>query len=364
MQEWPQIIRVSHLLGGCRAVSEPNGKLTLLPPAPEKGSSSCNLPSYQSFLPALTQEGLVPIGVKYYDFQEVADGLYPSTWISINPHNRKNTDTNIHTWRNIVNAAHENKDYKCIDITARISFQLKAIETRLRDISESYNRELNAIVNVGDFNEGCSTESRNTFQIGLSIHSFLADACTLRDYLAEYLSLYKYETADVVPFHSGLLKRVLKKIDKRDTLTDWIIRSSDTKSRGWLAQLSAYRDLAIHSVPLSYAGRKSMVFQRFIKYGGGELPTMFYPLPDDPIKIAYERSKNIQDSSYEDYWNRLYSIKSGIDQMFKLQDALEYCWLVNGYLSSYACECAKLSPYDPKIFEFNNSNILDIKIHK
>ena len=336
----------------------------MLPPVPDKGRANCSLPNYQSFLPVLVQEGLVPIGVDYYETQTVADGLYPPKWILINPQNRKNTDTNIHTWRDIVNSAHENKDYKCVDITSRISFQLKAIETRLRDISESYNRELIGIVEDGDFNEECSIESKNTFQIGLSIHSFLADACTLRDYLAEYLSLYKYEAYDVVASHSALLKKVLKKIDKRDSYTDWIINGSDVKSRGWLAQLSAYRDLAIHSVPLAYAGRKSQVFQRYLKFGGGELSTIFYPLPDDPIKIVYERSKNIQDVSYEDYWNRLYSIKSGIDEMFKLQDALEYCWNVNGYLSSYAIECSKLSPYEPKMLELNENNILSVKIHE
>ena len=364
MQEWPPVIRVAHLLGGSRAISEPGGKMTILPPTPDKGSANCSLPNYRSFLPALTQEGLTPIGVEYYESQDVADGLYPPRWVSINQFSRKNNDSNIQIWRNIVNSAHDNKDYKCVDITSRVSFQLKAVETRLRDISESYNRELNAIIEIGDFNEGCSTESRNTFQIGLSIHSFLADACTLRDYLAEYLSLYKYKPDFVITAHAGLFNKVLKKIDEEDSLTKWLLSASDTVSGGWLAQLSAYRDLAIHSVPLAYAGRKSQVFQRYRKFGGGELPNIFYPLPDNPIKIAYERSKNIQDSSYEEYWNRLYSIEEGIDKMFTLQDALEYCWSVNSYLSSYATECAKLAPYEPKMFEFNESNVLDIKFNE
>lgn len=40
MQEWPPVIRVSHLLGGCRAISEPGGKMTISPSTPNKGKTT------------------------------------------------------------------------------------------------------------------------------------------------------------------------------------------------------------------------------------------------------------------------------------------------------------------------------------
>jgi len=44
----------------------------------------------------------------------------------------------------------------------------------------------------------------------------------------------------------------------------------------------------------------------------------------------------------------MYSKIKDIKEIEDLPDALNYCWVVNGFLSSYVNECINISPYQPK----------------
>ncbi len=339
--EWPNIIRIVHLSGGIRAINNP-GSIVSVTPTLKDSDISFEIPSYNSLVATLKKKILsCPFGIDFYRIPEEIGGLYPPYWRSVTLTHRA-----IDTWRQLFNSGHSEKDYEFAEISSKIAFQLKAIEYRLREISESYHSELSAVCAKKEFKEGNGIESPNSYPIYLSVHSFLIDACILRDYLSEFLSIYHYGKYKKVDSLSALLKDVIKKKKIDDRISKVIFEITDEKNPfGWLSKLTAYRNLVVHNIPLIYSeGRTYVLLVKNKIAKNVEIPSILFPLPKDPHKIRNLRSKN---ELYKDFGNWKSSIlKNPLDDKI-IHDALSYCYLFLMRISEFALDIATSSPYKP-----------------
>ncbi len=347
--KWPNLVRIVHLSGGIRAVNNP-GPIVSIIPSLNDSNITFEIPSYQSLIAGLKKQILSPLGIDFYRMPEEIDGLYPPYWRSVSTaHNA------IDTWRQLFNSGHDEKDYEFAEISSKIAFQLKAIEYRLREISESYHSELSAVCAKKEFKHGNGIESPNSYPIYLSVHSFLIDACTLRDYLSEFLSIYHYGKYKKVDSLSSLLREVIKKNKIDDRISKVILEITDNPF-GWLSKLTSYRNLVVHNIPLVYSEGRTYVLQVATKIAKGkELPSILFPLPKDPHKIRRLRSKNELYKDFEGWKSSI--LKNPLDEKI-IHDALSYCYLFLMRISEFALNIATFSPYKPSYPSISEKDII------
>ncbi|MBC1270878.1 hypothetical protein GNF07_27955, partial (plasmid) [Trichormus variabilis FSR] len=205
---------VAHLEGGLRAISNPGSPVEIVPHLIDKASVNIDISSsyYKDidFIDELKKLNLSILGLDYYNNIESIGQMYPPNWRTLSQIN--NLDNPIKLWDNLCIEGHTKQDYYLVDISSRISFGFKACETRLRDLSECYFRELYSQCQYRDFKNGRKFRSSNTFNIYLALHSFLVESCLVRDYLAEFMHVYIFNKYGKNPITTmgSLIKYVLK----------------------------------------------------------------------------------------------------------------------------------------------------------
>ncbi len=328
--QWYPVRRLVHLNGGLKAINNPGAKVSLAPSTIDLKTAQFNLPTYKSLLAILNSLKFKIIGVDYYSHPEQISGIYPPEWYS---YGRLMTASNLIkdpalSWSNIAFQAERERKYHLADISRRIRFQLKACEVRLRDISQAYNQELTSICRKCDFNDGNHFKSLNTFDIYLAIHSYLYESCSLRNYFAEYISLFVFKNyPDVNIFTmANLRKKILKSEYTSDDFANKLYQATDPKT-GWIAKLGHYRDLIVHYVPLPQASNYSYLLQKSVNIDmDKKLPSIMLPLPDNPLEIMGIRNNNSHLTSKEkDQEEFIEKIKQNLMESLNQTDALEYC---------------------------------------
>jgi hypothetical protein len=351
VQSWMNVVRVAHLLGGLRAVNEPGSEVVIVPNTIHNKVASFNMPSYHAFKAVLSNLKLALVGIDYYSSTEEIEGIFPPEWYSCS-RIRSETDPrndSVRSWRNVTFYAHTKQDYCLADIAGRIAFELEACETQLRDLSESYHRELHGLCKRGKFEAGKEFKSLNSFNIYIAVHSFLVESCSLRDYIAEFMRLYVFKKYrdEAVSTMASLRKKILKNEHEHDAFAKELYEATDPDSvDGWLAKLGDYRDLVVHSVPLEQARTRSFFVQKLSNIGDDKfLPSIALPLPDNPGNIAKKRSKGIYLSSFDEWFT---AVKEDAEESRRATDALEYCCLANDNLTKLATELINYSPIKPE----------------
>ncbi len=298
--------RVVHLAGGCRAHNNFDPLLVCEPALASGHKVQMNLRAYNSLYTELSTAGLSSIGFDFATDSTKARGLELADW---RPFHHWSTSIwpcqdEIDRWSQIGYAGSKAKDPRLWDIARRVSYQLRVCAWRLRQISESYREQLHARTATGKFKVGTRFEDDHTWLCYLAIQAFLVDACVLRDYLAEWYSMYACPEPDLVSgvritSLSGLKKQALDKLSSTNGITEEL--KSAAKKGGWLHLLGAYRDLVVHCVPLARSDASLMAFSsELVICGAGSLPAVSLPLPENPSAISKSRASGEHFATLED----------------------------------------------------------------
>lgn len=325
-----------------------------------------HLRNYGSIYRTLETFGLHIVGADFYSHAFEIRGIVLPNW---RPHHRKAqavwtcTET-AQTWRNIAYAAFQKRNGKLWDVSSRIAYHLRACNWRLREISESYNNQLNARINAENFEPGQLFEDGYTPLVYLALQTFLIDACILRDYLAEFAASvfsrrFGLNTQKVTTM-AGLKKHVLDKITDSDALLENLRRNTD--EGGWIQMLGSYRDLVVHSAPLAQAESKLYAVCEAVEISGGKsLPVITCPLPDRPNEIRASRAR---EEHLEDFETQFYSFVQASKGEIPKRDGMQYAHQVLGFLSELASEFAKISPVRPQAIVLNDTDIVGSPVVK
>jgi hypothetical protein len=196
-------------------------------------------------------------------------------------------------------------------------------------------------------------ETLNSFSIYLETHDLLRELCTLRDYLAEFVanfvlkSILSTDNKVYVMSMTSLIKNISKAKIMDNPIASELCKITDGSECGWLARLSAYRDLVVHYVPLGQATRKEFVVKRFLPDSNlGNLPSIYFPIPSNPFSVKQVRSKG---SPFETVSEWIEASKKDDDSA---PDALEYCLHSVENIMSLACKIAEEAPISPEIPTF------------
>jgi hypothetical protein len=237
-----------------------------------------------------------------------------------------------------------------MDVCSRINFEVKACNLRLRQLSEAYKVEVWSLHETGRFSIG-KIDTLNSFSLSLETHDLLRELCTLRDYLAEFIANFVLDHLLRVDNRILSMTSLIKAIKNNEILDNDIaselLEITNENKCGWLAKLSAYRDLVVHYVPLGQASGRGFVIERFLPGNGlGDFPSIYFPIPSDLFRVKRDRSKGSPFKTVSEWIEA--SKKDDTDSL----DALEYCSQSVGKMMSLACKIAELAPILPEIPTF------------
>jgi hypothetical protein len=340
-------IWVLHLFGGARATwSEGGASPVQLRPSVLSGETlEFRAASFIEVIQHCHKLRIEVLGAACITHKLELDGIMPAEWRTIHyqPHRTWLCHDAQRTWSQIAHEAGKAKSGRLWDCAARIAYQIEGCVERIQGISEGYATQLNSVVSRNAFRNGARMNDLWTQSVYLRIQSFLTDACILRDYLAEYGAAFIYRLDERRRITTlGKLIEKLEKTNCGDTIGSRLRKAAETG--GWLAQLTSYRNLIIHSAPLALAQGQLWFRCKGIDAPSGKcFPTVRFPLPGDPAAIIKSRSK----LDYDDFEFLSKQFAGPADVSSSMKDALRYAHKVSGELASLALEFAKHSPIVP-----------------
>lgn len=240
----------------------------------------------------------------------------------------------VELWSALANSAREQGDMESHGVMAHVSFALRAAGLRLLDVSDSYFLQLRAAVEDG-VSEDTRFSNLEVFNLFLNCHSVLAEACSARDYLAQFLAKHVY---------SGIAADSMARLMQRRSklaahpITAMLDKANDKGDpASWMVRMSEYRNIVTHRAPLPHMQErdtkieiKFMPLERNIR-----LPRIVVQIPGNP-----------------------FAPKNGA-----MVDALNLLHAYHAELLHLAAECAKYSPYPPTFQVFDKSNIISFTPH-
>jgi len=126
--------------------------------------------------------------------------------------------------------------------------------------SQAYAEQLVGCSKKNALTAGTRFEDGFTSLAYIAIQSYLVDICILRDYLAEFVANVVWKDrpqtdSSRITTMAGLLKKVLPSIPPEDSL----VQGSKSSSRVAVAgKPRHYRDLVVHTAPLTTCKRKTV----------------------------------------------------------------------------------------------------------
>jgi len=242
------------------------------------------------------------------------------------------------------------------DIASRLSFQIEACARGIFEISKAYHLELNALCEESKFQAGQIIQTQNSARIFYAVNNYFMNAGILRDVIAEFLSHYVFEAkfaGSRTPTSMGKLISRLRKgeVDVEPEFTHRLLASAseNVDAPGWIAELTNYRNLIIHDMPLAMALGGPGLIRTFERgFGACSLPAISMPIPNNVVRFREDR-KRANDRSVG---------SRNLEQMVEAvndptaRDALMYCHLFDVYLAHLSLDVLQFSPVEPKMTHF------------
>jgi len=359
--DWQQVIREVHLFGGARAINNIEPFAHIFPKTTDGKLANVKLEGFGSLFEKIKNLRIGIIGCDFYTNTIEIKGINPPQWRtkSLVGSGWPCTDQGM-KWSFIAHSAFKQKDALFCDVASRISHQLMACEWRLRQLSESYNEQLNSRLKDSSYKDGERFANGYTSLCYLAFQAFLVDACILRDYLSEFYWIAKGQTeAEQRVTTLGGLIRKWKQAIPNDPVARELKASADKGN--WLFELGAFRDLVVHSAPLAHADRTLFaVCRSFDMPQGRELPGIKLPIPNNPSEISGGRSSG---RYFEDPELNFARFTNALEDSANARDALEYAHISMQLISALAETISSTSPFEPEIPTFSKKDIIgDIKI--
>lgn len=353
-ENWPISGREIHLHGGLLAINEPKSNVVRLWPNTLCGKRfEIKIPTYGKIYSEIKSLGLDIVGIEFITHESEAIGESPTQWRPYSYQQKiwPNWDA-TQLWSQIGNASYKHKDGLCYDLSKRISYQLTSLSLRLKDLSLSYRDQLNALNIQSKPSHGQRFQDGFTDTVYQKFHSFLFDACILRDYLSEFV--YNFSGG-------GALREVGKEVTTAGGLYKLLMKSSELSffenhlkecmdNNGWLKELGAYRDLVMHSAPISIANHQLYCIQEIISLPDSkQAQSVRFPIPGNPDGLYRQRCKR---DDFDKYVKELELIAKAALDDYGEYDCLKYAQTTSTKLSYLALESGSLAPYKPMIQKF------------
>ncbi|MFA0066228.1 hypothetical protein [Vibrio breoganii] len=363
-KNWPPCGRIAHLAGGLTAQVEPmSDQVILWPQSIDGKEAQISIPTFGRLYYALEKYDLCIVGVEFITDQSEYLGEAPTQFRGYAKQQQiwPNWDS-FQLWRSLALSSFEAKDGLGYDLSNRISYQLNALNDKLKNLSIKYRDQLNAIVLKNDFIDGQRFHDGFTNLVYQEFHSFLFEAGILRDYLCEYvynfsstaglkLTHKNSEKIQEITTANGLLK-ALNNAPELSELEEQLKISMAPD--GWLFELGIYRDLVMHTAPISIASHQLYAIQIVHEFPDGkQFPSVRFPLPDNIESVYKDRCRRGDFRKYIEQFDAL--CEKSLDEYGKY-DCLEYANKIHGLLSNLALSIGGLSPNEPKRMVFTKTH--------
>ncbi len=352
-KEWPFCHREVHLLGGAVAINEAESKeVTIWPSTMERKIAVIKIDEYWKLYEGIMKYGFGIVGVEFITHASECNGESPPQWRSFSKNGKIWENWNVsQSWSMISSEAHKAKNGLAYDLSNRISYQLNSVSQSLQDLSISYRNQLNASVVKEKFEYQGRFKDMFTEIVYRKFHSFLFDACILRDYLCEFMYYFSENGERVKPdLHittAGKYFKLLKKYDYLNSLEKEVL---DAMSGGWIFELGAYRDLVMHSAPISIASHQLFCIQeQNVMPEEKHVQLIRFPIPSNPDELYKVR---VQKDNFDRYIEQFEVLAKMAVEDYGKYDCLEYSTGVVEKLSKLAGKIVKISPVKPRIKTF------------
>lgn len=335
-------VREVHMLGGLSAFNGLNQQAILRPVTLLGQEVSVTIQQYAALFHALSGLGLRIVGVDFYTNERALKGHYPPEWRPF--HATTSSDAWLvekatRNWSYIGHGAHRARNGYLWDLASKVSYQLRLLSWRMRQLSLAYRNQLDACVGRGDFRPGLRFEDEFTSMAYGEVQAFFIDACIVRDYLAEFVGEYCLPDVAKGAKTMGALAKRLEKLGGEPGLQEEL--KNATQEGGWLHELGSYRDLIVHSAPLAKASQMLLAATQTIPLTQGQLlPAISLPLPEQPGEIRAARASGSIFADFEAQVRRFI----GPTGSMPTRDALAYAHEVTGRLADLADKLSIRSP--------------------
>lgn len=184
------------------------------------------------------------------------------------------------TWANIAHHAMDASDQEYSSFARYVAVCLRASNIRLRDISDGYGAQLRSALN-NKTEIGHPFENIPLDNIYLAIHSFVAEMGAARDHLATIVGRQLG-----APSNKDSLARLFDWLDadaRREQAAHpaakSLISGWTDQDDPWLRQLTDYRNLFLHRVPMGARGFEAAPRLIARESRHGEIRTLALPIP-------------------------------------------------------------------------------------
>ena len=345
----PPVSRLCYLGGGLTALDVPGSKIVI---SPLNGPRLVEIvdPIFERLFATLTDLGLLVVGCEFFANIEEVQGLRPAEFRSHTTHRGWVAYETWEKWRQIAVTAMRADRLDVGDGAARIAFEIQAIEHRLLELSRAYSNQLRRLVVRNELKEYKRFDDLNSGAVIHCIHALFYELCVFRDYLAEFIGNYilgiKNRKGEPLRKMSGLRSRLVD-LSIDDPLCREIINVTDPKAEqpGWLAVLSAYRNVFTHIAPMEHVTTRAFAIQEYVHLKGGRLPILYHPLPANALELERTRSNGLPFDRFED-WAKA-SVGQRPDRTNQ-PDALEYIHAAVNRMADLAGRLIARSPIAPK----------------
>jgi len=299
------------------------------------------------------------IGCQFFqDMDEVA-GIRPAEFRALADREGWVVNEARQLWRQVATNAMQEDRMDIAENAARIGFELEAVEYRLLELCQSYETQLRALAIKHVLEEYKRFDDLNSGRVIHAIHALFYEVAVLRDYIAEFVSrfIFQMTKANGEPITAmSELSSMLKRASSDDPLVREIQRITARETRGWLAELSAYRNLFTHVAPIEMFTTRSFAVQEFLSVeGAGRLPVLYHPLPPNILEGLHSRKKGFPFTTFESW------AKASACHMPKRSgqpDALEYLHAAANNMGQFAKGLVARSPVAPKMLHFGPDDII------
>lgn len=338
--QWPAVMRVVWLVGGCVVLHRPGERSAHLC-AGFDGPSLRTYPlaSYGALASLIRATGARAVGMSIYSEIEEFAGLIPTAFRSFARPGGQLVNAVWTTWRHIVNAAWQAESMVLLDLASRVAAGLFACERRLEQLARAYSAQLRAIAVTKELVDYRRFHDMNSPAIYLAVHALFWELAVLRDVMAEYVAKVLLNAERVDSF-GGLLKLL-----RGDAITHPLrqeLLDAGSSPNGWIDRFTQYRNLFTHSAPMDQATGRAFAVQDWQVTGDAvKLPYLYYPLPANAQVLQSQRKAGPLFGSAEEL---IQANKGRRPDRKDEPDALDY---LADVVQEVALLCGKLGDHSP-----------------
>jgi hypothetical protein len=227
-----------------------------------------------------------------------------------------------------------------------IAEQLRNCNWRIKELSDSYHRNLVASLKSKRFAKGKRMAGCFSELIFYSSHSAFSELSSLRDHLAMFVGRVLLGMPATKCDSWASLVRENKFQNSAHPIVTQI------KASTWANTFGEYRNLIVHNAPLSQAHGRVMVSHETMEGQMGSFPAVALRLPANPSEIRLRFRKGHTYKNYKEWVDTI------ADASKDGPDTLAYCHSAFGDFLRLAHAIASYSPIEPKMFQITDADVI------